>query len=85
MYFHMQRRELIDQTFNDFRGTYKQNNNLDDNLYIFSKPHTHMYVTAYNMFLDNKFLELVLDNLEINVKIIVSVNILVKHILIIPT
>ena len=46
---------LIDQTLNDFRGTYKQHSNLDDNLYIFSKPHTHMYVTAYNMFLDNKF------------------------------
>ena len=46
---------IIDQTLNDFRGTYKQNNNIDTNLYIFSKPHTHMYVTAYNMFLDNKF------------------------------
>ena len=50
---------IIDQTFNDFRGIYKQNNNVDNNhynnLYIFSKPHTHMYVTAYNMFLENKF------------------------------
>ena len=52
------KKRVIDQTLNDFRGTYKQNNNfdnnLDNNLYIFSKPHTHMYVTAYNMFLDNK-------------------------------
>jgi uncharacterized membrane protein YoaT (DUF817 family) len=26
------------------------------NLYIFSKQHTHHYITAYRMFLDNKIL-----------------------------
>lgn len=46
---------FIDQTINDFtRGTLKNDNNLDDKIYIFSKPHTHMYGTAYNIFLDNK-------------------------------
>lgn len=46
---------FIDQTINDFtRGTLQNDNNLDDKLYIFSKPHTHMYGTAYNIFLDNK-------------------------------
>jgi O-antigen ligase len=47
---------FIDQTINDFtRGTLQNDNNLDDKLYIFSKPHTHMYGTAYKIFLDNKF------------------------------
>ena len=27
-----------------------------DELYIFSKEHTHHYITAYRMFLDNKIL-----------------------------
>ena len=46
---------FIDQTINDFtRGTLQNDNDLDDKLYIFSKPHTHMYGTAYNIFLDNK-------------------------------
>ncbi len=48
---------FIDQTINDFtRGSFKNDNTQDDKLYIFSKPHTHMYVTAYNIFLDNKLL-----------------------------
>ncbi len=39
---------FIDQTVKDFtRNT--------DKVYIFSKPHTDMYVTAYRIFLDNKF------------------------------
>ena len=42
---------FIDQTINDFtRGTLQNDNNLDDKLYIFSKPHTHMYGTAYKIF-----------------------------------
>ena len=46
---------LIDQTIDDFKGTF-QNTILDDkNLYIFSKPHNDMYITAFNIFLDNKF------------------------------
>ena len=45
---------FIDQTINDF--TRKDNlNKEDDKLYIFSKPHTDMYITAYRLFVDNKF------------------------------
>ena len=40
---------FIDQTIYDFtRNT--------DEMYIFSKPHTDMYISAYKMFLDNKFI-----------------------------
>jgi len=46
---------LIDQTINDFKGTF-QNTLLDDKkLYIFSKSHNDMYITAFNIYLDNKF------------------------------
>ena len=46
---------LIDQTVNDFtRNTLNNESIEDDKLYIFSKPHTQMYITAYNIFLDNK-------------------------------
>jgi len=45
---------FIDQTINDFMGISKHNNYSSDKIYIFSKPHTDMYTTAYNMFLDNK-------------------------------
>ena len=48
---------LIDQTIRDFtRNTFNNETIEDDKLYIFSKPHTQMYVTAYNIFLDNKFI-----------------------------
>ena len=40
---------LVDQTINDFTRNSK------DIIYIFSKPHTDMYIAAYRMFLDNKF------------------------------
>ena len=40
---------LVDQTINDFTK------NSTDTIYIFSKPHTDMYIAAYRMFLDNKF------------------------------
>lgn len=40
---------LIDQTIYDFTR------NSPDKFYIFSKPHTDMYITAYRIFLDNKF------------------------------
>ena len=47
---------FIDQTINDFtRNTFNNSNKEDDKLYIFSKPHTDMYITAYRIFLDNKF------------------------------
>lgn len=46
---------LIDQTINDFKGTF-HNTLLDDKkLYIFSKSHNDMYITAFNIYLDNKF------------------------------
>ena len=45
---------FIDQTINDFTREYNSNKE-DDKLYIFSKPHTDMYITAYRIFLDNKF------------------------------
>ena len=40
---------FVDQTIYDFTR------NKDEKLYIFSKPHTDMYITAYRIFLDNKF------------------------------
>ena len=40
---------LIDKTIYDITR------NSDDKIYIFSKPHTDMYITAYRIFLDNKF------------------------------
>ncbi len=45
---------FIDQTINDFTRKYNKDIT-DDKLYIFSKPHTDMYITAYRIFLDNKF------------------------------
>ena len=43
------KQRFIDQTFYDFTR------NTDDKVYIFSKPHNDMYITAYKIFLDNKF------------------------------
>ena len=48
-FFPNSKERYIDQTINDFTR------NTDDKLYIFSKPHTDMYITAYKLFLDNKF------------------------------
>ena len=42
------KQRFIDQTIYDFTRN-------DNKLYIFSKPHTDMYLTAYKMFLDNKY------------------------------
>ena len=39
---------LVDQTIRDFTK------NNDDKIYIFSKPHNDMYITAYRIYLDNK-------------------------------
>ncbi len=44
------KQRFVDQTIYDFTR------NTDDKLYIFSKPHTDMYTSAYRMFLDNKFI-----------------------------
>ena len=41
---------LIDKTIYDLTR------NSDDKIYIFSKPHTEMYISAYRIFLDNKIL-----------------------------
>ena len=41
---------LIDKTIYDLTR------NSDDKIYIFSKPHTDMYISAYRIFLDNKIL-----------------------------
>ncbi|MDB2617967.1 O-antigen ligase family protein, partial [Candidatus Pelagibacter bacterium] len=47
---------FIDQTLKDFtRDTFKNETDSDDKIYIFSKPHTDMYISAYRIFLDNKF------------------------------
>jgi len=40
---------FIDQTIYDLTR------NTDDKIYIFSKPHNDMYISAYRIFLDNKF------------------------------
>jgi len=39
---------VIDQTINDFTRN-------SDKIYIFSKPHNDMYISAFRIFLDNKF------------------------------
>ena len=51
------KQRLVDQTINDFSGaTHHEENTTNDNkLYIFSKSHNDMYVSAYRIFLDNKF------------------------------
>ena len=45
---------VFDHTLDEM-NLFKNNKN-DQNLYIFSKQHTHHYITAYRMFLDNKIL-----------------------------
>ena len=39
---------IIDQSLNDFTGN-------SDEIYIFSKPHNDMYISAFRIFLDNPF------------------------------
>ena len=39
---------IIDQSLNDFTGN-------SDKIYLFSKPHNDMYISAYRIFLDNPF------------------------------
>ena len=43
------KKRIIDQTIYDFTR------NTEDKVYIFSKPHNDMYITAYKIFLENKF------------------------------
>ena len=49
-FFPNSKERFIDQTIYDFTR------NTDDKVYIFSKPHNDMYISAYRIFLDNKFL-----------------------------
>ena len=46
---------LIDKTYYDFTRVKIENNTDINKIYIFSKPHTDMYTSAYRIFLDNKF------------------------------
>ncbi len=46
---------LVDQTINDFKGKFQNTGSDVNQFYIFSKPHNDMYITAFNIFLDNKF------------------------------
>ena len=46
---------FIDQTYKDFtRNTFENKSKTIDKVYIFSKPHNDMYISAYRIFLDNK-------------------------------
>ena len=45
---------IFDQTFVEMNLF--NNNKVDQSLYVFSKQHTHHYITAYRIFLDNKIL-----------------------------
>ena len=48
---------VIDQTMKQMNVIVDQQNaNKDDGIYIFSKEHTHHYITAYRMYIDNKLL-----------------------------
>ena len=50
---------IIEQTMKDFKintDSYLHfEERIENKFYIFSKPHTDMYITAYRIFLDNKF------------------------------
>ena len=48
-FFPNSKERFIDQTIYDFTR------NTDNKVYIFSKPHNDMYISAYRIFLDNKF------------------------------
>ena len=49
------KQRVIDQTF-DQMNLLDQKKKDQEGLYIFSKEHTHHYITAYRMYLDNKIL-----------------------------
>ena len=56
IFFPGSKERFIDQTIQDFtRNTFQNSDQLDDKIYIFSKPHTDMYISAFRIFLDNKF------------------------------
>ena len=49
--FPITKQRIIDQTFNDFT----RKNSGDNKVYIFSKPHNDMYISAIKVFFYNKF------------------------------
>ena len=49
--FPITKQRIIDQTFNDFT----RKNSGENEIYIFSKPHNDMYISAIRIFSDNKF------------------------------
>ena len=56
-FFPNAKNRLLDQTISDFSGgRWKSDNSIEDKIYIFSKPHTDMYISAFRIFLDNKIL-----------------------------
>jgi O-antigen ligase len=50
------KQRVFDQTLNQMNLLNEKEKNNQENLYIFSKEHTHHYITAYRMYLDNKIL-----------------------------
>ena len=52
---------VIDKTLSQM-NLVDQENEMNDEVYIFSKQHTHHYITAYRMFLDNKILGVGIKN-----------------------
>ena len=46
---------FIDQTIRDFTKNTLEKNDITEKIYIFSKTHTDMYISAYRIFLDNKY------------------------------
>ena len=51
-----------ERVFNQTMDQMNLSGNDQDIIYIFSKQHTHLYITSFRMFLDNKFLGVGLKN-----------------------
>jgi O-antigen ligase len=54
-YYPIAKERMFDQTINQMIGTEERLPN-EKGIYIFTKTHTHHYITAYKMYLDNKIL-----------------------------
>ena len=68
----------LNSIFQDTNSSTNKNQNQNQNqIYIFTKQHTTYYLTAYKMYLDNKFLGEELKIIEIFV--IIKIMLLVKH------
>ena len=57
------KQRIINKTINQMNFIKKDNK--EEGIYIFSKQHTHHYITAYRMFLDNKILGVGVKNFRI--------------------